>query len=367
MPARNAAGAGHWIQRLLKTGRMRKRHTNNERTMTSFAMNNRWCCWATKLGLHCLLFVAALRCEAQNLVPNHSFEVRDTCSGLNQVHYPDTGPLGWFSGGWTPDYYQTCLGSGATFGVPLSYWCDQYPQDGENHVGMLTFDEAFGGREYFMTELVAPLLPGQTYYASFYANAGWGGPQQQMWLASSGIGMLFTMQARQWELGDPVPMGVAYAHVHESGILADTVNWVLVSGSFVADSAYQYVMIGNQFGNAETDTVQFADLSTYARAYTLVDNVCVSADPMGCPMATTVVERPNEPIFIYPNPAADLLVASGLVQGARISIVDAVGKEVWQGTAHDTRVEWNVAAWARGAYVMRVAGTGRSFKFVLME
>ncbi|MBK7100692.1 MAG: hypothetical protein IPH63_02655 [Flavobacteriales bacterium] len=41
-----------------------------------------------------------------------------------------------------------------------------------------------------------------------------------------------------------------YARVYFPQILADTVDWTLVSGSFVADSAYRYVMVGNHFSNA---------------------------------------------------------------------------------------------------------------------
>lgn len=334
------------------------------------AMNNRWSDTSFGWLVGCVMFFAALRCEAQgNLISNHSFEERNDCVGLNQVHYPDSGPLGWFSGGGTPDYIQTCLGSGASFGVPLSYWCYQYPQHGESYVGMVTYDQVFVNREYFMTELLEPLVPGQVYYASFYASAGWGGTDQQVWLASSGVGLLFTMQARQWEVGDPVSMGVGHAQVHYPSILADTVAWVLVSGSFVADSAYRYVMVGNQFSNAETDTLHFADLSWNPIAYTVVDNVCVSTDPLGCPMTTMVSEGVAEAINVYPNPASHSLVVTGLQESMRMSIIDAIGRTLWNGITTGSGLTWDVRTWSRGTYVLRMEGseTSRSFKFVLIE
>ncbi len=335
---------------------------------TNFKRHSNGLAWL----LGCLGFVATLRCEAQgNLVPNHSFEIRDTCSGLNQVHYPDTGPLGWFSAGWTPDYYQMCLGSGASFGVPLSYCCYQSPQDGEAFAGVITYDQMYGAREYFMTELVEPLIPGQTYYASFYANAGWGGSETypQLWLASSGVGLLFTMQARQWEVGDPVPMGVGHAQVHYPAILSDTVEWMLVSGSFVADSAYQYVMVGNQFNNAGTDTLHFADFPWNPLAYTLVDNVCVSTDPSGCPLSASMPDWEVEAPHLYPNPARDRLSLIGVATGIHLSVLDAVGRCVWTGTSSDGRVDLYVGDWSRGMYVLQLvrSGESRSYKFVLIE
>ncbi|MBK9599335.1 MAG: hypothetical protein IPO60_13715 [Flavobacteriales bacterium] len=50
------------------------------------------------------------------------------------------------------------------------------------------------------------------------------------------------------------PLG-DFAQVYSQAVVADTLNWDLVSGSFVADSAYQYVVIGNHFRNALTDTL----------------------------------------------------------------------------------------------------------------
>jgi hypothetical protein len=98
--------------------------------MTSNAMNNRWCRWALMLGAHCLLLVAAPRCEAQNLVPNPSFELRDSCLEVNTAYTENTGPLGWFSGGGTGDYFMSCIPYGGFNGVPLSAWAFQSAQDG---------------------------------------------------------------------------------------------------------------------------------------------------------------------------------------------------------------------------------------------
>lgn len=331
-------------------------------------MNGRWP--GVKWLLGCLLFVATTRCEAQNLVPNGSFEEADSCSGANQVHYPNTGPLGWFSGGSTPDYYQTCLGSGGSFGVPLSYWAYQFPQDGESFVGVVTYDQVFAWREYWVVSLLTALVPGQTYYASFYANAAFGGPQPQVWLASSGIGMLFTMQARQFELGDPTPIPPNYAQVFHPSILSDTLDWALVSGSFVADSAYQYVVIGNHFDNAHTDTLHFADFAWNPIAYTLIDNVCVSVEPGACPMSTGLLALTMEEARLFPNPAYGEINVKGLNRGARMHILDALGRLMWQGSASSAGT-WSldVGAWSRGVYVLRIMEQGKqkTFKFVLTE
>lgn len=337
--------------------------------MTSRAMDNRWpgCSLGCMLG--CLLFMATLPCMAQNLVPNHSFEEFTDCLEVNTAYNIDTGPLGWFSAGGTGDYFLSCLPYGAFNGVPLSSWAFQYPQDGECYVGVITYHQSQGQREYFMVELTESLVPGLTYYASFYANATWGGPQPQTWLASSHVGMLFTMQPRPWQSGLPLPVPGNFAHVYHPWIITDTVGWTLVSGSFVADSAYQYLMLGNHFNNASTDTLHFASYPWDPIAHTLIDNVCVSLDPEGCPLALGVSDPDMDAVVLFPNPAGAEIVLNGVPQGSSISIHDALGRQVWR--EEDMGGSWrtNVLAWARGSYVLRLKQQGRfrSFKFVLIE
>lgn len=352
------------------TGGARRLIDNEQqRTMTSRAMDNGRPGWGLGSMLGCLLFFAVAPGMAQNLVPNHSFEEFSDCLEVNTAYTVETGPLGWFSAGGTGDYYLSCLPYGAFNGVPLSSWAFQYPQDGECYVGVITYDQAFGVREYFMVELLEPLVVGLTYFASLYANPTWGGPQPQMWLASSHVGMLFTMHPRPWQTGQPVPTGVNHAQVYQPWIIADTLGWTLVSGSFVADSAYQYVMIGNHFDNASTDTLRFADFNWNPRGHTLIDNVCVSPDPDGCPLALGVTKPVLDGVMLFPNPANWEIGFNSVPMGSRLTIMDALGRSVWREENIGGAWRKNVLAWARGAYMLRLEhqGRSRSFKFVLIE
>jgi len=336
------------------------------------AMNNS--CFRASLGwvLGCLLFVAALRCEAQgNVVPNPSFEEYDTCHAVLGFFDTDDGPLHWFSGGGTPDYYQSCLLVGAANAVPQSFAAFQYAEDGGAYVGVGTFQLPNGFREYVMAELLTALTPGQTYYVSFYANAAWNGSETypQCYIASSHIGALFTMQPRPWTIDDPWPVAGNTAQVYHPWVVSDTVGWTLVSGSFVADSAYQYLMIGNHFDNSITDTVHFAHYAWLPKAYTLIDNVCVSTDPLGCPMASGVVEVTAPDVVLWPNPAVDLIQVAGRGMQARAMIMDPLGRRIWQGNLIGESWRLDVGTWPRGSYVLRMeeAELHRSFKFVLTE
>ena len=312
----------------------------------------------------------AHRCEAQNLVPNGSFEETDSCWQINTWYYPETGPLGWFSTAGSGDYFLSCLPYGAFNGVPLSMIAFQYPQDGSAYVGVITYHDN-GSREYFAIELAEPLQVGATYYASFYASASWNGSETnpQCWVASSGVGMHFSMQAQQWEFPDPMPPIANSAQIYAPEILADTVNWVLVSGSFVADSAYQYVIIGNHFDNPNTDTIHFGNFPWNPAAHMLIDNVCVSLDPVGCPLAVGVLEARFDGVVLFPNPAVSEVRLSGLTQNTHLWIRDALGRLVWAGSTTTGTWHMDVGRWARGVYSLRMdqGGTQRTFKFVLAE
>ena len=341
--------------------------------MLPYAMNNRWCRWALMLGAHYLLFVAAPRCEAQNLVPNHSFEVPDSCPATHTFLTPGEGPLHWFSGGGTPDYYQSCVPPPNEASVPHHDYAFQYPQDGDNYIGVTTYELTSGGvREYAMVPLIQPLTPGQAYSVSFYANAAWNGTDSmypQHYLASSHIGALFTMEPRPWSSLDPWPLATGNAHVWYPWIIADTVNWTLVSGSFVADSAYQYLMVGNHFNNTITDTLHFGHYVWSPKAYTLIDNVCVSQGLKGCPSANATSELEDSEVLLFPNPAVDHLDVVGLGVNAEGAIHDATGRMVWSGTVGHGHWTLDVGVWARGYYMLnlRSAEDHRSFRFVLIE
>ena len=352
----------------------------NKQTMLPFTVNGGW----LRPFLHrildmillgCPLFIVPLRCEAQNLVPNPSFEIADSCKAVLGFYEPNDGPLGWFTAYLTPDHLQSCLPYGTVNGMPMSLFTFQEPLDGESCVGIFTYHKngQQEQREWVMVQLLDSMVVGQTYFASFYANAGFGGNAlyPQIWLASNNIGMLFTTTSRQW-LAQPYPAALNISHVRRTTVLSDTLGWTLVSGSFVADSAYKYLMIGNFYENAQTDTVHFADPSSVPfwlpRGYTLIDNVCVSADPNGCDLEQGFANVATSTVVVSPNPAiAELWVSSA--RGATATIRDALGRLAWQGVITQERQMLDVGAWARGYYVLNIAlGSERSsFKFVLTE
>lgn len=344
----------------------------DERTMLPYTMNDRWSKLGAGLRLVCLLFILHFRCEAQNLVPNPGFEETDTCTfglGLGALH-------NWHSAYLTPDHLQSCHPYGTANGLPLNMFTYQQPYEGNSCVGIYTYLDVSGQeqREWVMVHLLDTLVPGQAYTCSFWANPAFGGNDlhPQIWLASNHVGMLFTTYDRHWTAGDPYPTALNYAHIENPQILSDTVAWSLVSGSFVADSAYTYLMVGNFFSNTLTDTVHFADPGSvfpwYPFGYTLIDGVCVSPNPVGCDLSHGIVETGNQQGYVYPIPAIDALVI-GHVSGRDVVVLDMMGRHVWDGKVNDDPYTLGVGDWPRGAYVLQIRGSSvvEVVKFVLAQ
>ncbi|MBK9275495.1 MAG: T9SS type A sorting domain-containing protein [Flavobacteriales bacterium] len=321
----------------------------------------------TKHGfMHAVALMAAVFCttntaHTQNLIPNAGFEETDTC-------VTTLGPGGledWYSAYLHFDRLQACNNGGAN-GLPMNAFTYQEPFEGGSCIGLYTYYQSGveQQREWAMVPLLEPLVVGQTYYCSFRANAGFGGNAQypQIWLASNNIGMLFTTYDRHWYQGDAYPAPLNTAHVLRTQVLADTVGWTLVSGSFVADSAYTYLMMGNFFSNALTDTVHFADPDSvfpwYPRGYTLIDAVCVSPNPDGCDLGQDVEEVQEESGILFPNPASDQLFIAGRT-GVEYQVLDALGRAIAQGRALNGHWAVDVRTWPRGAYIMRLETAGR--------
>lgn len=308
--------------------------------------------------------------HAQNLVANPGFEETDSCTfglGLGALHY-------WYSAFGTPDHLQGCQPYGTANGLPLNIFTFQQPYEGTSCVGIFTYDGQTGTeyREWIMVPLSDTLTPGQTYYVSFRANAAFNGNgmNPQNWLASNHLGLLLTTYDRYWVWGDDYPVALEQAHVQIPQILSDTVGWTLVSGSLVADSAYTYLMIGNFFSNALTDTLHFAsavpEWGQYS--YALVDAVCLSPNPGGCDFGQSVGQIGEATSFVYPNPAGNLLVI-GDASGRSATVVDILGQEMWNSSINHERFALDVESWARGAYVLHVRSKKgvQVVKFVLAE
>jgi hypothetical protein len=79
-------------------------------------------------------------------------------------------------------------------------------------------------------------------------------------------------------------------------------NWTTIKGSFIADSNYKYIVLGNFFDDAHTDTI-YTPIGQLT--YFFIDDVCVSTDSAYTYNYTYVgIENiaENKSVTCFPNP-----------------------------------------------------------------
>jgi len=293
-----------------------------------------------------------VNCNAQvNLVPNYSFEERTGCPDLLDQVYKTVGWNGYYS----PDYLHKCS-SDPYVSVPNNYFGHQNPHNSQDsaYCALETYyiDDVNGcidsEREFLYTTLNSPLYIGTTYYVSFKVSAAFPGVWDDMRCFTDKIGVRFSMN-------NSAPPIDNFAHIYATTIINDTVNWTTVSGSFVADAAYEYIFIGNFF---DCDNLNVSCLSTtwdYSFGYLYVDEICVSSDNGTCELVNSIKdENPQSYISIYPNPAKDKLniLVPFKSKNATIKIYNSMGALVIDEKINSNTID--VGQLENGVYVLNL-------------
>lgn len=184
---------------------------------------------------------------AQNLVPNHSFDIVDSCNFV----IPHT-PNSWTSAATlgTPDTYHNCATIG-TLRPPDILACDDLPPNsGDGFIGLLVY--GFFPREYLQAKLERPLQRGSMYYLEFYASAKY--ICNGNYNYTDGIGLGFSDVEIETEIpyGDDTPLPVLVGLNNTTGVINNVGTWRKISGCYTATGDEKYVLIGNHKNNAQT-------------------------------------------------------------------------------------------------------------------
>jgi hypothetical protein len=268
----------------------------------------------TRILLLLLLTWSTSVVHSQNLVPNPSFEDTIACpTTANQLN----NCAFWSVVCESPDYFHECDFITGNTSVPYNFAGFQYPATGSAYVGIVTYTEVGSNiREIITCELINPLVVGQKYFGSM--KVSWSGVIAT--IATNKIGMLFSTQL--YSPGTAYPVN-NFSHIYSNMIITDSLNWTTISGSFVADSNYQYLLLGNFFDDANTDTLRNQPFT--AHAYYWIDDIIVVPDTIN-----TYIELANHyGLSVFPNPCKDYLTISMKhVYISEVEIYDVLSKRV---------------------------------------
>ena len=305
--------------------------------------------------LYLILVLFISKTYSQNLVPNPSFEIHDTCpNSIAQIYYAN----GWYQPTTgSSDYFNQCYDTtiGDNYGeVPNNYFGYQNARGaGIAYCGVFAFD--YSGpissptyREYIQVQLSSPLTINQKYFVSLYVSLS-----DSSRYYTDDFGAYFSQSPISRTDFDA--FSFAPQIENPSGFfLSDKINWMKISGAFIAQGNEQYLTIGNFKNDSNTDTIRtifnLPANADYDGAYYYVDDICISADSSECNQIIGVKKIvANQDLFYYNSLTKQIEInENGVYQ---IQILDLYGNtKIIQKTKGYQSI--NVSSYETGCYII---------------
>jgi len=189
-----------------------------------------------------ILLLVSNNLFSQNLVPNWSFE---QCSSCPTTYTQIANAIGWYPSyvdnccSYQVEYLNACGSPG--FQVPSNVWGNHSASTGVAYMAQVTMAPTVtvNYRENIYAKLISPLVSGQTYYVSMKVVSA-----TDCINTTNNDGIRFSMH-KSFLVNN-------IAAVHSTAVITDQVNWTTIAGCYTADSAYNYVGVGNFFDDAHT-------------------------------------------------------------------------------------------------------------------
>ena len=211
----------------------------------------------------CFLFTPIFYLQnihAQNLVPNPGFENMILCPiGANANSSQDEierYTSDWYNSGLIrhldiPSQYLHECADPKGCGIPLNFTGYQHAHDGRAMAKLSCINSNPGARHFFGVKLIMPLKKGHKYDVRFYASLA-----DSSGFGYDKLGVMFCTQRENipdYNLDINAKTFPNYAHVYSKQIIIDKFNWTKVEDTFIADSDYQYMVVGNFFDFTQTN------------------------------------------------------------------------------------------------------------------
>ena len=243
-----------------------------------------------------LLPLSIITLKGQNLIPNHSFEQFESCP----TFYSQFDKLvSWFNPTkGTPDYYNVCATEGSAMDVPNNAEGQQYPRSGRGYGGIINcfYGTNYNYREYIEVALLSPLIKDSCYHFEMYVNLG-----VKSHFTTNEISAYFSDSIIWGPDHQILPLSPQISNV--TGFITDTLNWVAVSGEFIADGGESYVIIGNFVDDNSLDYKELPGCC-FPGAYFFIDDVSL----LPCTVTGLNNIFGSDEFNLYPNPAGETAV-----------------------------------------------------------
>lgn len=249
-----------------------------------------------------IMLVVLLSChlakaqQIANYVNNGGFEIPKS-TNMQKAKY-------WDSIDSTQNGGQLLSYTIAPFLVPNSSFTHQWPFKGNNHfISPVLYkpNTSQTARGYPRNFLKQTLQNGKTYCVKFYANV-----TNQSSYAVDGLGALFGDVNIDTITKCNYPISYLNPQIqYTAGFFTDTMNWLPITGTFVANGTEKYVLLGNFKSDAATNTLMINPTnSVLVFCDMLYDNVsCIDIDlPAFAGLGPNTWCIPGDSVFIGRQP-----------------------------------------------------------------
>ncbi len=209
-----------------------------------------------------LLFTCAFAAvKAQvNFVRNGGFEKYSQCPlSLDQIKFANFwSPLDTASiiPVCAPEYCNECGASGV-MGIPTSFYYFQYCRSGKGMAMVGMYSDESGAtwyqRDYLQGKFYRTLTTGKTYCVTFYVVLA-----ELSKYACNNIGAYIdngAINVGQDSAGCTMAQTAFTPQILETSVIADTLNWIKIQGSFTASGNEKFITIGNFFDKDHTTAI----------------------------------------------------------------------------------------------------------------
>ena len=303
-----------------------------------------------------LFLFLSLKANAQNLVLNPSFEDTISCTGT----YAMPCKYWYWATYGSPDYFSEQPDFNCVVQAPQSTVGYQYARTGIAYVGLATFASApfFNYREYVGGILSDTLKQGHQYCISFYVSLA-----DLSKYAVDGVGLYLSVDsAVDYSIDTNLPF-VPQIENPSGNIIYDTLNWVQISGTYIANGGEKYLTIGNFKDDA--NTMIDSTSSTANSAYYFIDDVSV----IDCTVGIGEVNDNKDIGRLYPNPARTAVYYESELndnENGLLELYDMLGNKLsaYKLNHGKNKITIGTSGYARGVYMVKVNVTDRQPEFI---
>ncbi|HRH62151.1 MAG TPA: T9SS type A sorting domain-containing protein [Bacteroidia bacterium] len=297
-----------------------------------------------------LLSFSFFQTKAQNLIANGDFENFSICPNqVAQLYYAN----GWFQPtkyfgnnnvnySCSTDLFYQCADSQSNVSVPMNFMGYQTAHSGSGYIGGTLFTVFFAGngeREFAETKLTQTLVAGKKYNLNYFVSLS-----NKSSYSITKFDAYFSNDSLLYTSTDLMNIPVT-PQIQYNGRINDTLNWVQISGSYVAIGGENFLTLGNFHDVTLCDSLSNPYFAPYPFAYYYYDDISLIEDTI-----TGIDELGNSNFEIFPNPANASLQIKSLQLKEQVKIWNVYGCAVFNRACNSYLENIDVSNLANGVY-----------------